>query len=180
MRITKCLIVIGCFMLLTMSVCFAKISEVNDPRQTIFNSSNIITNQDIKVEAFMVKLFYPSITGYRFGFDQTVTINENESVDYITEATLQFDGTKTYVLPRGNFNKLPLYGESKGKYLTEARVEVYDNENDVKVKRLVNLIKSADKAEVVFTFKNGEKLTYEIASTVLQEWKQVVAYPDVI
>ena len=97
-----------------------------------------------------------------------------------TEATLQFDGTKTYVLPRGNFNKLPLYGESKGKYLTEARVEVYDNENDVKVKRLVNLIKSADKAEVVFTFKNGEKLTYEIASTVLQEWKQVVAYPDVI
>lgn len=30
MRITKCLIVIGCFMLLTMSVCFAKISEVND------------------------------------------------------------------------------------------------------------------------------------------------------
>ncbi|WP_425060383.1 hypothetical protein SCACP_10780 [Sporomusa carbonis] len=180
MKVIKYVAIVGCLMFVMMSACFAKTTEYNGSRETIFNSSNMLTNEDVKIEVFIVKMFYPSVTGYRIGFDQGKTINENETVNYITDAVLQFDGTKTYVFPSGKFDKLPLYGDSKGKYLTEARVEVYDNENDIKVRRLVNLIKSSNTAEVVFTFKNKEKMTFEIPSNVLQEWKQVVAYPDVI
>jgi hypothetical protein len=171
-------------LLFSTSLCSAKTFESNDDKYTAFGSINIIDSQGIKFEVVFIKEYYPKVTGYTFRFDQGrgIIIAENEDeINDVKNGTMLINGITTYELPKATLSKTEMYGDYKGKYTFSASIKVLDdNENNVKARRIVSLINSAEKIDITFTFKNGERITYEIPPNVLYEWKQVVAYPNVI